>query len=50
MLYVGVDLHRKASQVAVVDEQGKLLFNRHVPSHREDLLRIFGEANSHRGG
>ena len=44
MLYVGVDLHRKASQVAVVDEQGKLLFNRHVPSHREDLLRIFGEA------
>ncbi len=44
MLYVGVDLHRKASQVAVVDEQGKLIFNRHVPSQREDLLRIFGEA------
>lgn len=35
MLYVGVDLHRKASQVAVVDEQGKLIFNRHVPSQRE---------------
>jgi hypothetical protein len=44
MLYVGVDLHRKASQVAVVDEQGKLIFNRHVPSQREDLLRVFGEA------
>jgi AcrR family transcriptional regulator len=44
MPYVGVDLHRKASQVAVVDEQGKLIFNRHAPSQREDLLRIFGEA------
>jgi transposase len=44
MLYVGVDLHRKASQVAVVDEQGKLIFNRHVPSQRDDLLRVFGEA------
>ncbi|HEX2710640.1 MAG TPA: transposase, partial [Candidatus Acidoferrales bacterium] len=44
MLYVGVDLHRKASQVAVVDERGKLIFNRHVRSDREELLRTFGEA------
>jgi transposase len=44
MLYVGVDLHRKASQVAVVDEEGKLIFNRHVRSDRDELLRIFGEA------
>jgi transposase len=44
MLYVGVDLHRKTSQVAVVDEQGKLIFNRHARSDRDDLLRIFGEA------
>lgn len=44
MLYAGVDLHRKTSQVAVVDEQGQLLFNRHVRSHPDELLRIFGEA------
>jgi transposase len=44
MLYAGVDLQRKTSQVAVLQQQGKLLFNRHVRSDREELLRIFGEA------
>ena len=43
MLYVGVDLHRKASQLAVVDKQGGLLYNRRVPTHREEMLRVFGE-------
>lgn len=48
MLYVGVDLHRTVSQVAVVDERGELMLNRRVPSDRDELLRVFGEAP--RGG
>lgn len=44
MLYVGVDLHRTVSQVAVVDEHGDLRINRRVPSDRDELLRVFGEA------
>src|SRR6266581_137653 len=43
MLYVGVDLHRKASQLAVVDEKGELICNRRVLSDREEMLRVFGE-------
>lgn len=43
MLYVGVDLHRKASQVAVLDSQGQLVLNRRVPSDHDELLRVFGE-------
>ena len=43
MLYVGVDLHRKSSQVAVMDQEGSLLLNRKVISDREELLRVFGE-------
>jgi len=31
-VYVGIDVHRKRSQVAVVDESGKVLANRNVPS------------------
>jgi transposase len=43
MVYVGVDLHRKTSQVAAVDEQGKLILNRNIRSDRDELLRVFGE-------
>lgn len=43
MLYVGVDLHRKASQLAVVDEQGGLLYNWRVSTDPEEMLRVFGE-------
>ena len=43
MLYAGVDLHLKVTQVAVVDERGELVLNRRVRSDREELLRVFGE-------
>ena len=32
MLYVGLDLHRRRTQVAVMDEGGHELFNRNVPN------------------
>ncbi len=31
-VYVGIDVHRKRSQVAVIDAKGKVLANRNVPS------------------
>jgi transposase len=43
MVYVGVDLHRKVSQVAALDPSGEVMFNRRIPSDRRELLRVFGE-------
>jgi transposase len=43
MLYVGVDLHRKRSQIAALDEQGALLLSRRIDNGPEQFLRVFGE-------
>jgi len=43
MVYTGVDLHRKRSQLAAMDEAGELLFNRSIPSESRAFLRVFGE-------
>jgi transposase len=43
MLYVGVDLHRKRSHVAALDEAGTLLLNRRIDNSTEGFRRIFGE-------
>ncbi len=43
MVYVGVDLHRKTSHVAVLDEDGALLASRRIPSRPEEFVRVFGE-------
>ncbi|HZU17896.1 MAG TPA: transposase [Candidatus Dormibacteraeota bacterium] len=43
MVDIGVDLHRKSSQVAVIDNSGTVLSNRKVPTASDELLRIFGE-------
>jgi transposase len=43
MVYIGVDLHRKVSQVAAVDEHGKVLGNRRVSTNFDELFQVFGE-------
>ncbi len=43
MVYIGVDLHRKVSQVAAVDERGKVLGNRRVATNFDELFQVFGE-------
>jgi transposase len=43
MLYVGIDLHRKSSQLAVVDGNGVLVRTRRVQSRPVDVWRVFGE-------
>src|SRR5512132_4251664 len=42
-VYVGIDVHRKRSQVAVIDEGGKMLSNRNVPNGVEPVLNVIGE-------
>src|SRR2546421_11016167 len=43
MVYIGVDLHRKTTQVAAVGGRGELLVNREVRTSEPDILRVFGE-------
>jgi transposase len=41
-VYVGIDVHRKRSQVAVIDQDGKVLANRNVPNGVKPLLSVIG--------
>jgi transposase len=41
-VYVGIDVHRKRSQVAVVDQGGEVLANRNVPNGAEAVLGVIG--------
>lgn len=40
MFYVGLDVHRRRTQVAVLDEVGHELFNRNVPNDRARLSEV----------
>jgi transposase len=42
-VYVGIDVHRKRSQVAVVTEDGKVQVNRNVPNGVEPILKVVGD-------
>src|SRR5918995_5831597 len=41
-VYVGIDVHRKRSQVAVVTADGEVQVNRNVPNGVESILRVIG--------
>ena len=41
-VYVGIDVHRKRSQIAVIDEAGEVQVNRNVPNGVESLLTVMG--------
>jgi transposase len=43
VFYVGIDVHRKRSQVAVVAEDGKVLLNKNTVNGTEPLLRLIGD-------
>jgi len=42
--WVGIDLHRKRSHIAVIDEQGELTLSRRIVNDRETFLELLGEA------
>ena len=39
---VGIDVHRKRSQLAVIDAQGEVLVSRNVPNGAEPILKVTG--------
>src|SRR5262250_277827 len=41
-VYVGIDVHRKRSQVAVIDQDGEVLANRNVPNGVKPILSVIG--------
>ena len=41
-VYVGIDVHRKRSQVAVIDASGEVLANRNVPNGAGPILKVIG--------
>src|SRR5712692_3876607 len=41
-VYVGIDVHRKRSQVAVIEQAGEVLVNRNVPNGTETILKVIG--------
>src|SRR5215831_11772190 len=42
-VYVGIDVHRKRSQVAVVAEDGTVELNKNVVNGSEPMLRLIGD-------
>src|SRR6266516_1095789 len=42
-VYVGIDVHRKRSQVAVIDQDGEVLANRNVPNGVKPILSLIGD-------
>ncbi len=42
-VYVGIDVHRKRSQVAVVAEDGKVQLDKNVVNGSEPFLRLIGD-------
>jgi transposase len=45
-VYVGIDVHRKRSQVAVVTEDGQVQLNKNVVNGSTPMLRLIGELPS----
>jgi len=45
-VYVGIDVHRKRSQVAVVTENGKVQLNKNTVNGTEPILRLIGDLPS----
>ena len=41
-VYVGIDVHRKRSRLAVIDATGEVLANRNVPNGVEPILKVIG--------
>jgi transposase len=41
-VYVGIDVHRERSDVAVTDQSGEVLTNRNVSNGAEHILKVTG--------
>ena len=43
--WIGIDLHRRRSFVAAIDEQGELSLQRRIVNDREAFLELLGDPN-----
>ena len=41
-VYAGIDVHRKRSPVAVIDQAGQVLANRNMPNGVQPILKVIG--------
>ncbi len=41
--WVGIDLHRRRSQIAIIDEHGELTLQKRIPTGRETILELLGD-------
>ena len=41
--WIGIDLHRRRSQIAVIDEHGELTLSRRIVNDREAFLELLGD-------
>ena len=41
--WIGIDLHRRRSQIAVIDEHGELALSRRIVNDRETFLKLLGD-------
>ena len=44
--WIGIDLHRRRSQIAVIDEHGELALSRRIVNDRETFLELLGDPQS----
>jgi transposase len=46
--WVGIDLHRRRTQIAIIDEHGELTLQKRIPTGRETILELLGDPeNTH---
>jgi transposase len=41
--WVGIDLHRRRSQIAIIDEHGELTLQKRIPTSRETFTELLGD-------
>jgi transposase len=41
--WVGIDLHRRRSQIAIIDEHGELALSKRIPTGRETITELLGD-------
>ena len=45
--WVGIDLHRRRSQIAIIDQDGELTLSKRIPTGREPITELLGEPDEH---
>jgi transposase len=44
--WVGIDLHRRRSRIAIIDEHGELTLQKRIPTGRETITELLGDPES----